>query len=811
MVYTPFYFLLFVLLFPFHTFAQNNSTIAAGSTLTATDNTKPWLSPSGEFACGFSQIQGTNQFLVCIWYAKINERTIVWHANTTSPVPQGSTLRLDAEFGLILRDPQGNRLWTTDGFVDKVAYGFLNDTGKFVLSRNDSRVLWDTFAHPTDTLLPTQEMEIGSMLISRRSEANFSLGRFYLRMPDNGNLVLSSKMVSTNSDYDADYYNSQTSDTSNPTNSGYKVIFSEKGSVSILKRNNATQELTPRSVSSVTENYLRLTLNFDGVLTLYRYPKGSAGNLSWIPLWSQPDNICTKITGDKGSGACGYNSVCSIDANQRPSCNCPRGYSLLDPSDQYGSCQPNYVQTCGKPANGSSEELFSLIEITDTDWPLSDFEQINPSNKDDCRTACLNDCLCAVAIFRSNTCWKKKLPLSNGRIDTTLDATAFIKVGKGDAPPLSPDPWREFPERKKDQGNLILAGSVLLGSSVFVNVLLLTALLFGFFFIYKKKIKAFAPTNLSVPSNLQYFSYQCLAEATNQFKEEVGRGAFGIVYKGEMPVGSGNIVAVKKLDRVAHDTDKEFKTEVNVIGQTHHKNLVRLLGYCDEGQHRMLVYEYMPNGTLATFLFNDLKPSWSQRTKIALGVAHGLTYLHEECSTQIIHCDIKPQNILLDDYYAARISDFGLAKLLMMNQSRTYTNIRGTKGYVAPEWFRNNQVTVKVDVYSFGVLLMEIIACRRSLEDEEICGADKAVLADWFTDCFHEKRLELLVEDDAEALCDMETLKRFVMTAIWCIQEDASLRPTMKRVSQMLEGAVEVLVPPVPYPLTSITTYVSLE
>ncbi|XP_031100281.1 G-type lectin S-receptor-like serine/threonine-protein kinase RLK1 [Ipomoea triloba] len=807
MVYTPFYFLLFVFHFPFHTFAQNN--IAVGSTLTATDSTKPWLSPSGDFTFGFSQIEGKNQFLLCIWYANINERTIVWHANTTSPVPQGSTLRLDADFGLILRDPQGNRLWVTDGFVDKVAYGFLNDTGKFVLSRNDSEVLWDTFAHPTDTLLPTQEMEIGTMLISQRSEANFSLGRFYLRMPDNGNLVLSSKMVPTNSDYDADYYNSQTSDPSNSTNSGYKVIFSEKGSVSILKRNNATQELTPQSVSSVTENYLRLTLNFDGVLTLYRYPKGSAGNLSWIPLWSQPDNICTKITGDKGSGACGYNSVCSIDSNQRPSCNCPRGYSLFDPSDQYGNCKPNYVQTCEEPRKGSSEELFSLIEITDTDWPLSDFEQINPSNKDDCRTACLNDCLCAVAIFRSNSCWKKKFPLSNGRIDTSLDATAFLKVGKGDAPPLTPDPWREFPERKKDQGNLIIAGSTLLGSSVFVNVLLLTALLYGFFFIYKKKIKAFSPNNLS---NLQYFSYQCLAEATNQFEQEIGRGAFGIVYKGEMPVGWGNIVAVKKLlDRVAHDTDKEFKTEVNVIGQTHHKNLVRLLGYCDEGQHRLLVYEYMKNGTLATFLFNDLKPCWRQRTKIALGIAHGLTYLHEECSTQIIHCDIKPQNILLDDYYTARISDFGLAKLLMMNQSRTNTYIRGTIGYFAPEWFRNNQVTVKVDVYSFGKLLMEIIACRRSLQGEEICAANIVALADWFIHCFQEKRMVLLVEDDAEALNDMEKLERFVMTAIWCIQEEPSSRPTMRKVSRMLEGTVEVHVPPVPYPLTSITSHASLE
>nr|GMD16406.1 G-type lectin S-receptor-like serine/threonine-protein kinase RLK1 [Ipomoea batatas] len=538
MVYTPFYFLIFVLLFPFHTFAQNN--IAVGSTLIATDSTKPWLSPSGDFAFGFSQIQGKNQFLLCIWYANINERTIVWHANTTSPVPQGSTLRLDADSGLILSDPQGNRLWIIDGFVDKVDHGFLNDTGKFVLVGSDSTVLWDTFAHPTDTLLPTQEMEIGTMLVSRRSEANFSLGRFYLRMRDDGDLVLSTKMVRTNLDYEADYYNSQTSDPSNRTNSGYKVIFSEKGSISILKRNNATQELTSQSVSSDTENYLRLTLNFDGVLTLYRYPKGSTGNQSWIPLWSQPDNICANITGYIGSGACGYNSVCSIDAYQRPSCNCPQGYSLLDPSDQYGNCKPNYVQTCEELGKGSSEELFSLIEIRDTVWSVSDFEQINPSNKDDCRTACLNDCLCAVAIFRSNKCWKKEFPLSYGRIDRSLDVTAFLKVGKGVAPPLSRDPSREFPERKKkDKGILILAGSVLFGSSVFV------------------------------------------------------------------------------------------------------------------------------------------------------------------------------------------------------------------------------------DVYSFGKLLMEIIACRRSLQGEEICAANIVVLADWFIHCFQEKRMVLLVEDDAEALNDMEKVERFVMTAIW--------------------------------------------
>ncbi|KAL5760563.1 hypothetical protein ACOSQ2_019401 [Xanthoceras sorbifolium] len=161
-----------------------------------------------------------------------------------------------------------------------------------------------------------------------------------------------------------------------------------------------------------------------------------------------------------------------------------------------------------------------------------------------------------------------------------------------------------------------------------------------------------------------------------------------------------------------HEGEREFKTEVSVIGQTHHKNLVRLLGYCDEGEHRLLVYEYMSNGSLASFLFGISRPNWNQRVQIVLGIARGLMYLHEECSTQIIHCDIKPQNILLDEYLTARISDFGLAKLLLADQTRAArTGRRGTIGYFAPEWFRKASISVKVDVYSFGVMLLEIKCC----------------------------------------------------------------------------------------------------
>lgn len=411
--------------------------------------------------------------------------------------------------------------------------------------------------------------------------------------------------------------------------------------------------------------------------------------------------------------------------------------------------------------------------------------------------------MCAVAIFRlGDSCWKKKLPLSNGRVDIGLNGgKALIKIRKDNNFTL-PDPRFPIPEpKKKDQDTLILIGSVLLGGSVFVNVILIGAICLGFSFIYRKKFQRIITNGSAVNMNLRCFTYEELVEATNGFKEELGKGAFGVVYKGVIQKGSTVLVAVKKLNSSFQDTEREFKNEVNVIGQTHHKNLVRLLGFCDESPNRLLVYEFLSNGTLADFLFGDLKPCWERRIQIAMGIGRGLLYLHEECITPIIHCDIKPQNILLDDYYNARVSDFGLAKLLRMDQSQTLTNIRGTKGYVAPEWFRHMMITSKVDVYSYGVMLLEIICCRRSV-DMDTSEEEKAILTDWAYDCYREETLDVLVEFDEEALADRKSLERFVMVAIWCIQEDPSLRPTMGRVIQMLEGVVEVLIPPCPFPFS---------
>lgn len=275
-----------------------------------------------------------------------------------------------------------------------------------------------------------------------------------------------------------------------------------------------------------------------------------------------------------------------------------------------------------------------------------------------------------------------------------------------------------------------------------------------------------------VELNFREFTFQELQEATEGFSRLVGTGSSGKVYRGILRLKDTQIeIATKKLEKDMEKTNEEFLTEPKIIGRTHHKNLVKLMGFCSEEDKRLLVYELMPNGTLSNFLFRKgQKPGWVQRVEIALGVARGLLYLHEECEAQIIHRDIKPQNVLLDTNYIAKISDFGISKLLNKDQTRTDTNMRGTMGYVAPEWLRNVPVTNKVDVFSFGVMLLEIICGRRHIElsrvEEESEEAD-IFLSDWVISCLISRNLQVLVNHDPEVLNDLERFERMAMVGLW--------------------------------------------
>ncbi|KOM36592.1 hypothetical protein LR48_Vigan02g274200 [Vigna angularis] len=779
--------------------ASAKTNVSIGDTLIAGSEGAQWLSPSGEYAFGFHQPESYSLFLVAIRYQNIPRTSFIWYANGDNPAPKGSTLELSKSRGLVLKNPQGVELWTSQLISGTISHGLMNDTGNFQLLGVNSQILWDSFSNPTDTLVPTQIMEVKGTLSSRQKETNYTRGRFQFRLLPDGNAVLNPINLPTNRTYEA-HYISNTYDSNNTTNSGFRVMFDDSGFY-VLKRSYERVYITnPNDMLSTDSYYYRATINFDGTFTISRYPKSGASNPSWTVIKTLPEDICMNLESiTAGSGVCGFNSICTLEADQRPKCTCPEGYSLLDSTDEYGSCRPNLELGCGGSGQSLQEDMYFMKEMANTDWPQSDFELYKPYNSEDCKNSCLRDCLCAVSIFRDDSCWKKKLPLSNGRRGGKVEASAFIKLRKNDA--LSDSPSNSFikeKENEKDQDSLVTVISVLLGGSVFLNLMVISAVCIGFPLYYKKRSST---NNTVAESNLRSFSFRELVQATDNFREELGRGSCGIVFKGKTDLAT---IAVKKLDKLLKDSDKEFKTEVNVIGQTHHKNLVRLIGYCDELEHRILVYEFMSNGTLANFLFEDFKPSWNQRVQIAFGISRGLVYLHEECFTQIIHCDIKPQNILLDEHYNARISDFGLSKLLMINQSRTETGIRGTKGYVAPDWFRSAPITTKVDVYSFGVLLLEIICCRRNVDDK-LEMDEKGILTDWAYDCYRDGRIDILVTNDDEAINDIDKLERFVMVAIWCLQEDPSLRPTMKKVMLMLEGIAPVTIPPSPCPYASVT------
>ncbi|CAA3025763.1 G-type lectin S-receptor-like serine threonine-kinase LECRK3 [Olea europaea subsp. europaea] len=547
--------------------------------------------------------------------------------------------------------------------------------------------------------------------------------------------------------------------------------------------------------TSTSQFYQRAILEYDGVLRHYVYPKSANSAhgraMGWSTIHFIPQNICLSMGISLNSSACGFNSFCTLGTDQIPKCECPTGYSVIDPNDSMSDCKPTFApQSCDEEA--PETDLFSFKEMPNTDWPFSDYASFPKVTEEWCRQNCLDDCFCALARFFDGTCTKKRYPFSNGKVDVSVEGKSLIKIRNSNATADSSG------SKKSRRSIPIIAGSVFLGSSMFLNLLLLLSICLYAFCFSQQKSKMIRPHQVLPGLNIRRFGFKELQEATNGFKEELGRGAYSTVHKGIIKTdNTETVVAVKKLHKMATEGEEEFKAEVSSISRTNHKNLVQLLGYCDEEQNRLLVYEFMSNGSLANFLFENSRPNWYKRLQIAFAIARGIRYLHEECKNQIIHCDIKPRNVLLDESLAAKISDFGLAKLLKPDQSRTTTGIRGTKGYVAPEWFRNMPITVKVDVYSFGILLLELLCCRRNYEPQ-VEAEREMILADFAYDCYKEGTLHLLVANDDEEALNDKLFDKFVMIAIWCIQEDPELRPNMKRVLQLMEGPVEVPVPPDP-------------
>nr|XP_043622531.1 G-type lectin S-receptor-like serine/threonine-protein kinase At1g34300 isoform X1 [Erigeron canadensis] len=289
------------------------------------------------------------------------------------------------------------------------------------------------------------------------------------------------------------------------------------------------------------------------------------------------------------------------------------------------------------------------------------------------------------------------------------------------------------------------------------------------------------------------FTYQQLRIATNNFTIKLGSGGFGTVYKGI--ISNNTPVAVKVLDGTSDKRiEQQFMAEMSTMGRTRHFNLVRLYGFCFESSLRALVYEFMVNGSLDHYLFKSDKKTiigFEKLHEIALGTARGITYLHEECHQRIVHYDIKPGNILLDSNFCAKVSDFGLAKLCDRDSSHiTMTGGRGTPGYAAPELWMGLSVTQKCDVYSFGMLLFEIIGRRRNMDASLVESQEWFPV--WALGKYEKKQLKDLMIACGIAKENEEVVERMLKVALCCVQYKPETRPLMSIVVKMLEGALEV-------------------
>ncbi|KAL5548305.1 hypothetical protein UlMin_003536 [Ulmus minor] len=290
----------------------------------------------------------------------------------------------------------------------------------------------------------------------------------------------------------------------------------------------------------------------------------------------------------------------------------------------------------------------------------------------------------------------------------------------------------------------------------------------------------------------QIFAFRELCVATQNFHPDnlLGEGGFGRVYKGHIE-SKNQVVAVKQLDRNGFQGNREFLVEVLILSLLHHPNLVNLVGYCADGDQRILVYEFMPNGSLEDHLL-DLEPNskaldWNSRMKIAAGAARGLEYLHEQANPPVIYRDFKASNILLDKEFNPKLSDFGLAKLGPTgDKSHVSTRVMGTYGYCAPEYALTGQLTTKSDVYSFGVVFLEIITGRRVIDNSR--PTEEHNLVTWAQPLFKDRRKFTLMADPLlEGNYPVKGLYQALAVAAMCLQEEATTRPLISDVVTALE------------------------
>ncbi|XP_065863703.1 G-type lectin S-receptor-like serine/threonine-protein kinase At2g19130 [Euphorbia lathyris] len=725
------------------------------------------ISNGGVFKLGFFRPGNSSNYYIGMWYNRVIQQTVVWVANREIPVSDrfSSELRI-SDGNLVVFNESKIPIWSTNlnSTTNTSVEAVLHDNGNLVLNGSGgSDPLWQSFDHPADTWLPGAKIGLNktskqnTRLISWKNKDDPAPGLFSLELDPN-----------ETSQYFIIWNDSETFWTSGTWNG---QIFSLVPEMRLNYIYNFSY------ISNENENYFTYDLYNSSIISRFVMDVGGQiQQMSWLEpanqwslFWSQPRVQCQVYA------YCGAFGTCT--ENSQPFCNCFTGF---DPqSDQEwssgvysGGCTRRTTLQCGNSSRVNAKKD-RFWPNPNTDLP-EDSVSIPVGSVQDCESNCLSNCSCSAYAYDNNQCliWIGDLLDSKAQGSKTL----YVKLADS-----------EFSSSKTNKGVVIgaMVGAVVVG--ILVGIVIYVIL----------RRKRTTLSGKAVEGSLVAFSYRDLQNATKGFSQKLGGGGFGYVYKGVLPDTS--VIAVKKLESI-NQGEKQFRTEVSTIGTIQHVNLVRLRGFCSEGTKRLLVYDYMPNGSLEFHLFSDKESivlDWKTRYNIALGTARGLTYLHEKCRDCIIHCDIKPENILLDAEFCPKVADFGLAKLVGRDFSRVLTTMRGTRGYLAPEWISGVAITAKADVYSYGMMLFEIVSGRRNSDHSK--DAVIKYFPSWVAKQVIEGRdIVSLLDERLNGEGDVEEVTRVCKVACWCIQDDETQRPTMGQVVQILERVINVNLPPIP-------------
>uniref|UniRef100_A0A830BTY6 Receptor-like serine/threonine-protein kinase n=1 Tax=Phtheirospermum japonicum TaxID=374723 RepID=A0A830BTY6_9LAMI len=686
------------------------------------------VSSGQSFELGFfSPGRSTNRY-VGIWYMNITQ-TPVWVANRGSPLRNTTSgvLTVIPSGELVIRDESNNNtIWSTN--TSRVARNpvvHLLDTGNLIVrEENDDRpenYLWQSFDYPTDTVL--LGMDFGWNLVKKHER--------YLSSwtsaddPSQGEFTLHLDITGYPEVVirrgDAVQYRI------GPWNG---VRFSGGASVRQNPPRSATGLFMNSSVVYLREDAIdrslvsRVTLSPSGVGQRQRWDNRSQ---VWVDYYNIPADTCDTY------GFCGAHGSCNL--RNSPLCGCLERFV---PRDEESWAKSDWSEGCVRraPLNCQPDDVF--LRYSDIKMPDTRSTWYNESlNLEDCEAVCLKNCSCTAY---------SNMDIRSGGSGCLIWFGELVDI--------------RAVSGEEEEIYIRMAASESEG------------------------IDESNAENLELP----IYDLSTVSKATNSFSDsnKLGEGGFGPVYKGMLE--DGKEIAVKRLSTTSSQGVDEFKNEVICIAKLQHRNLVKLLGCCIQGQEKMLIYEYLPNKSLDFFLFDNTKGKqldWQKRFKIINGIARGLLYLHQDSRLRVIHRDLKASNVLLDDDLNPKISDFGLARIFGGNETEANTNrVIGTYGYMSPEYAEEGLFSLKSDIYSFGVVVLEIVSGQKNRgfrhKDHHLNLLGHAWLL------YKEERSLELVDHNIVNSINLHELQRSIHVALLCVQQRPEDRPTMSSVVLML-------------------------